>query len=62
MSAANASTALSVIEALKVDIASGVVPAAAKSLAELDADKYLAGVEDVATVTRFVNVWLGAKR
>ena len=62
MNALNAGSALQIITKLKADMAAGVIPATAKSLADLDAEHYLAGVADKATVARFVNVWLAAKR
>lgn len=63
MTASQTATAsLKVIAALKADMASNTIPVSAKSLSELDSEKYLAGVADPAAVTRFVNVWLGARK
>lgn len=63
MTASQTATAsLKIIAALKADMAANTIPASTKSLTELDADKYLSGVEDTAAVSRFVNVWLGARR
>lgn len=59
---AAATAAQTVIAALKADMAAGVIPANTKSLDQLDAGHYLGQYAGNAVVTRFVNVWLGAKR